>query len=296
MTTHRIIIDTDIGDDVDDLLAVALATREPDLELAGITTVFRNTLLRAKMARFFLHSFSETPDIPVHAGSGSPLRQSADLEEIPCQYTPDMDDCHPDSTDAVGFLAETLKHEKLSVVCIGPLTNIALLVRDHPDVIQNLERLVIMGGCYYRHATEWNIVCDPEAADIVFTSGIPIRAVGLDVTTRCRVTQAQLDAIDSSSPKNAFLLQACRAWKEASSHLPILHDPLTVYSLLDRDLEFRSERIHIELEGRHTRGMTYCEPYAIWGQTVAQPNVDVARQVDSEKFVQHFLEKVFDYR
>lgn len=294
MQTKNIVIDTDIGDDVDDLLALALAVREPELKLLGITTVFRNTHLRAEMARYYLKTFTSLGDVPVHAGIGAPLVESADVSLVPNQYRPEMAEYPPDSTDAAAFLRELLAGQRITLICIGPLTNIATLVRDHPEVTGHIEELVIMAGCYRHPWNEWNIACDPEAAEIVFASGLPIRAVGLDVTTRCTISAEQLSAISENSEHNRFLLRACSDWQNESGFLPMLHDPLTVYSLLERsDLTFRSEHVSIETSGKLTRGMTVCSPSRIWGREPGHYNAEVALDLDSNRFVSDFLSTVF---
>lgn len=295
MNRRRIIIDTDIGDDVDDLLALALAIREPSLELAGITTVYRNTPARAAIAAYFLRELAGLPHIPIHAGAEQPLAGECDATELPCQYHEEMAGFAADSTDAVGFLRAQLEQAPATLVCIAPLTNIALLLEAHPEIASRIESLVIMGGCYFSHACEWNITADPEAAAVVFDSGVPIRAVGLDVTTRCSVTEAQLASIDATIPANAFLLRACRDWQQASSFLPVLHDPLTIYSLLpESDLSFQAETIRIELSGTHTRGMTWCEPHRLWGREPGSPNAEIAVDLNVSQFLEHFMNRVFN--
>lgn len=294
MARKNIVIDTDIGDDVDDVLALALAIREPELNLLGITTVFRNTYLRAEMARYYFKTFTEFGDTPVHAGIGTPLVEAADVSLVPNQYRPEMANYPPDSADAVGFLRELLSKQSVTLVCIGPLTNIATLIRDYSEVTGNIDELVIMAGCYRHPWNEWNIACDPEAAEVVFNSGLPIKAVGLDVTTRCTITAEQMAAVSKQSAHNEFLLQACADWQNESGFLPVLHDPLTVYALLERsDLTFTSEHVRIETDGKYTRGMTVCSPSRIWGRAPTRTNVEVASDLNPDRFVADFLNTVF---
>ena len=286
---YNILIDTDIGDDADDVLALALALNTPDINILGVTTVFKNTLARAQLARHFL-KLSGRDDIPVHAGLSQPLKGSVNADEIPCQHDAGMNLLTPDSCDAVSFLADRLRRQPARIICIGPLTNIATLLNNHPQVIDKIQELVIMGGSYYRHATEWNILCDPEAADLVFRSGINIRALGLDVTTRCTLSADQLALLNTGDPCCQFLYQMCKRWLAKSGHLPMLHDPLTIYSLTDRDnLRYRGETVHIELTGDHTRGMTFCEDHGIWGRSSPNPNVQAAFDIDAPVFVDYFL-------
>ncbi len=291
--TIPVIIDTDIGDDVDDLLAIAYALTQEKIEILGLTTVFKNTRARARMARYFLQ-LADLPGLPVHAGIGEPIVNKVTTTDIPCQYSEMMDDVEIDSSDAIPFLIRTLANRKVTIVCIGPLTNIATLIEKRPDLSGNIDRLVMMGGSYYRHATEWNILCDPEAAHIVFNAGIKIQALGLDVTTLCGLSQAQFDSIKPTGRVGTFLLDMCREWLGHSGFLPVLHDPLTIHSLIDSDdLNYRPERVHIELTGKYTRGMTYCEDHGLWGREAQNPNVNVACDVNGPGFVDHFLGCVF---
>ncbi len=197
----------------------------------------------------------------------------------------------------MGFLRDRLANEKVTLVCIGPLTNIATLIRKHSEVLSNINELVMMAGCYRHPWNEWNIACDPEAAEIVFTSGLPIRAVGLDVTTRCTITAEQLADVSTDCEHNRFLLRACQDWQNESGFLPMLHDPLTVYSLLKRsDLTFQSEHVRIETEGKYTRGMTVCSPSRIWDREPSHVNCEVALDLNPARFVSDFLETVFSDR
>jgi len=288
-----IIIDTDIGDDADDVLAIALALKIESIDILGITTVFKNTFARAQIAKYFL-KLTGNSHIPVHAGIGNPLVNNVQLDEIPCQFAKEYMTDEPDSVDALAFYESVLMKQKVNIVCIGPLTNIAKLINEKPHLLDNIDELIIMGGCFYRHANEWNIVCDPEAAKIVFDSGLNIKAVGLDVTTQCHLSVDYLDQIDISYQENKFLMEMCTQWFDKTGYRPILHDPLTIYALHpENELSFTDETVHIECSGEFTRGMTVCEEHGIWGRTAPKPNVKVASNINGKAFVDYYFNTVF---
>ncbi|MEH6533602.1 MAG: nucleoside hydrolase [Photobacterium frigidiphilum] len=296
----KIIIDTDIGDDADDILALAYALKCPRLELLGVTTVFKNTLQRAQMAQHLL-ALSGREDVPIHAGEGHSLKTKNAVEEKPCQFQQVMASYPVSSVSALDFYEQVLSNksasiEKVSIVAIGPLTNLAQLISQKPHLIKNIEQIVLMGGCYYRHVNEWNIVCDPEAADIVFNSGIPIVAVGLDVTTKCQFTHHHLEQakLHADTPLKQLLLDSCDAWFEHSGFTPILHDPLAIHALVNpSSIQFTAEKIQVELKGEHTRGMTVCSEDGIWGRVSDSPNAQIASNLNYEEFTHHFLNEIF---
>lgn len=294
MNKTKIIIDTDIGDDADDVLALALAVTLDEIDIVGITTVFKNTRARAQMTNYFL-SLVNRADIPVAVGERQPLNSVVDADEIPCQYILDMLSFPIPELDAQTLFKNVLTQDKVKIVCIGPLTNIAKLITTQPELLKNVDELVIMAGCFYTYMSEWNVMCDPEAADIVFKSGLNIRVLGLDVTAKCHLDQRYLDRIDLSNKKNQFLRLMCQKWFDLTGYTPILHDPLTIYALLDNDtLKFREEVVNIELKGEYTKAMTVIRgDYHIWRQQVENANALVAYDVKATDFVDTYFTKVF---
>ena len=197
--------------------------------------------------------------------------------------------------DAIEFLSSVLEHQRTTIVCIGPLTNVATLIKQRPGLVPRIDELVIMGGAYYRHVAEWNILCDPEAASIVFNSGVNIRAVGLDVTTRCRISPERLERVRTGRPLQDFLLEMCQKWFDHSGYRPILHDPLAIFALLDEsDIQYQAEKVNIECSGTFTRRVSFCEEHRMWEREVPDPNVLVAVDLDYQRFTDHFMSAVFD--
>ncbi|MGC8890137.1 MAG: nucleoside hydrolase [bacterium] len=293
--SRKVIIDTDIGDDIDDALAIALALNSSELEVIGITTVFRNTTLRTKLAKKLLDVFNRS-DIPVFKGIEKPILSDWDKSLIPPQIEAVKEDIIVDEkTSAVDFIVEKIMNsdERITLITIGPLTNIATAIIKEPRLKDRTE-IYMMGGMYSQAFPEWNIYCDPESARVVFDSGIHITMIGLDVTLKCRLDRSSLDRIYSSQNKKVrFLAELIKIWQEGDeSRYPILHDPLAVASLIRPDF-VRKENIHIKVEtrGEFTRGVTVVidSPY---GDRKNNSNVDVCIDVDSKGFIGFFLDRI----
>lgn len=162
---ERIIIDTDIGDDIDDAQAIVLALKSPEVEIVGVTTVFRNVRARAQITKHLL-GLGGRSDIPVYMGCGQPLLVDVDLERIPPQYGDELRDIDIDeSVHGVDFLIDTVNASprEITVVAIGPATNIAMALRRDERFAKNVKEIIWMGGAFYFHFRTWNAVWDPEA-------------------------------------------------------------------------------------------------------------------------------------
>lgn len=299
---EKIILDTDIGDDIDDAFALALAVRSPEIELVGVTTVFRGSAARARMAKALLRTYERT-DIPVYAGMDIPFIQELPVrpedrvnekgEFLPCQYEADMDLEQYETLHAVDYLIQRIHGApgEITLVPIGPLTNIAAAIRRAPEIVQEVKGITLMGGYFHEDIPEWNIFCDPEAARIVFTSGISIRAVGLDVTLKCRMTPEMLDRLESMDEQPANLLnRLTKRWLKATGNdAPVLHDPLTVGTLLCPDfVKFEQVPVQVGLE-KEVRARTLIREEAGPGTAV----IEAAAKVDQEAYLKFFMERVF---
>jgi purine nucleosidase/pyrimidine-specific ribonucleoside hydrolase len=304
--TIKVIIDTDIGDDIDDAYAIAYALRCPELEIVGITTVLGNAGAKARIAAHLLRE-AGMRGIPVHAGCGLPLLQPAEPDRLPNQYIPEeMADLPIASAHAVDFIIETAMNApgEIELLAIGPLTNVAMALRKEPSIASRIKRIVIMGGSYYFHFVEWNVYCDPEAADIVFRSGVPLDAVGMDVTRHCLMSEAQWNRMESGADRRevAMLLRLTERWRSGTGRKrPILHDALAVYGLHGGDgLRFEREAIQVELEGAATRGMTFNRTdrnreeqlVSSAGALAAESRVRVAIEADAARFIDSFLDRL----
>ncbi len=276
--THKIILDTDIGDDIDDALALGLILASPEVELLGVTTVFMNTAARGRQARTVL-SAAGRRDVPVSAGCGATLSLRLDVGLDPraaylAGELPNQDaSCLPeaqlppaDPRHGVDFLIDTLMAGAgdITVVTIGAMTNLAMALVKEPRLIARIPRVLAMAAAFDRQMAEWNIRCDPVAAALVLHSGVPVDLVGLDVTTQVQFRAADLAALAASpSPLCANLSRAIAAWAAHSGWAhqidgrPIMHDPLAVATLLDDGLvTWRRGRANVELQGEATYGYT----------------------------------------
>ena len=300
---ERIIIDTDIGDDIDDAFAIAFACNSPELKLEGITTVFRNAVARAKMAKILLESYGKE-DIPVYAGVDTPLiqaymnRDNDRFDEagnlIPCQYQKDiMEKYSYEKEWAPDFIINKVRENphEIILIPIGPLTNIAMAIRKAPDIVPLIKKIVLMGGFVHQEVPEWNILCDPEAAYIVYNSGANIQAVGLDVTLQCKLTLDKVKEFEKLSGKGSKILsEMMKSWfAHYQFECPVLHDPLTVGCVIDSSfVKCKKYNVEVGLVGKD-RGRTIIVPK----ETSNSAQINVAEEVDAERYLAFFQERVF---
>lgn len=258
--TKKIIIDTDIGDDIDDAFAIALAAAIPQAEIVGITTVFRNTAARAQQAQALLNAAKV--NAPVYAGERAPLKEPFHLFErdgetppelsFPCQWEKSYDT--PVREGAVGFLIDSAKRygKDLTVIAIGPLTNLARAIQKNPSEMKKTGKIICMGGSFYKYEPEWNVLCDPEAADTVYRSGIPFYAVGLDVTLQCALEADLLQAFrNSGQAVNRLLTLWLDRWFDFFGfEKSVMHDPLAVAAAYYDVCTFEKKYVRADLSGQ----------------------------------------------
>lgn len=242
-------IDTDMGGDIDDALAITLAMNAPQLDLVGISTVYMANEWREGLVRNMMKAYGR-PDIPVHRGAETPLIGRWG-DDVPEKALPN---------EAVPALIEAARSTPgLVVAAIGPLTNIALALAVAPDIAKHI-KLYIMGGMITRPHPEWNIFCDPEGARIVLESGADITLLGLDVTEQCRLDKEEsLALVAGETEKKRFLRGEMERFLTSFNFLPTLHDPLTIAAILWEDTElitYEMMDIRVETRGEFTRGVT----------------------------------------
>ena len=298
MTT--IILDTDIGTDVDDILALGLALRSPEITLAGVTVVYGDVDLRARMvAKTF--QLAGRSDIPLGRGISLPLLRQRPVfwEGHEGQGLLDGDEPTPLMPHAVSLMSEMIRTRpgEITLVPIGPLTNLAALVTMEPELVSQVQQVVMMGGAAGRgndfdlSPVEHNIRCDPEAASIVFGAGWPIRMVGLDVTMRTRLQRAHLRRLAEHADPLASALadQAGRYMDSRGRDFTYLHDPLAVATIVDPSLiQTRPMHVAVELHGALTSGATVART-----PTANLPaNAEVSHAVDDARAVELFLSRV----
>ncbi|MFC5803215.1 nucleoside hydrolase [Streptomyces formicae] len=294
-----IIIDCDPGHD--DAVAILLAAGDPAIDLLAITTVAGNQVVeKTTLNARRICTAAGITDVPIAAGCDRPLVQPLYV----------ADDVHGDSgmdgphfgeptVDAVAEHAVDLMHgiltghpEPVTLVPTAPLTNIALLLTRYPEVVPRIREIVLMGGSTERGnrtpAAEFNMYVDPEAADIVFRSGVPVTMCGLNVTHQALATPdvlARLDGLGTELGRICVELMTYfastyrRLW---GFEAPPLHDPVAVARLIDPSIvECADASVAVELRGEYTRGATVVDLHRYLDRPV---NARVAVSLDSAKF------------
>lgn len=283
----KIIFDTDLGGDIDDALALALAVNSPEIEIIGITSVYLGAMWRAGIILRMLDVF-EKKNIPVFAGAQKPLIGFWGEHTVPDSANSLENNPGISNMPACDFIAKTVnENEKVTILAIGPLTNIALAISKDPEIAKKAN-LVLMGGQIFRANPEWNIKCDPEAARIVFESNIPITMIGLDVTEKCRLDHNQISSIKAAGNKRCDLLcEMIDTFLTQFDFMPTLHDPLALAAIIWPELmEYETKTILVETKGEFTRGVTVDSV-----QNHLQ-NAKVAISVKSEEFLSKFLDRI----
>lgn len=269
MLQKKIIIDTDIGDDIDDLIALEYLAKRPDVELIGVTTVWMNSFLRARMVKKVL-SLLGKPYVPVYAGYGTPLGSfhNIHLNEIFCQaeddlskeqYSPLNQPGHEE--EAVDFIVNAARKygDQLTILGIGPLTNIAKAIEKDEEALKQVH-LHIMGGCFFRPFVEWNIECDYLAAEKVFAKASNLVAVGVDVTEKTTFSKENQGVFHlDQTPYGKYRNRCIELWQKANpSRIMTLHDPLAAMSIVEPSiLEFIPRHVHVCVDqSGFTTGLT----------------------------------------
>jgi purine nucleosidase len=291
-----IIFDTDIGDDIDDALALALALQSPELEVKAITTVLDRSPLRSRLAWKELGLFGRQ-DIPIGTGADEPL-----LDRLhpgrPRQFQvlTDADVVPGPPRHAVDLIVRTLldSPRKITLVPVGPLTNIALALKMEPRIKQKIERIVLMGGAYDMPRPEYNIYRDRIAAEIVFRSGVPITGVGLDVTMQCKLAAKDIERLRTAAPESAkFLARLIGLWQNRPDQYPTLHDPLAVAVALQPSLiETQAGSVQVETASPMLYGLTLFTPADRLPKESAPFLTLVAKQVNVARFLALFMDRL----
>lgn len=304
---QKIIIDTDPGQD--DAVAILLALGSPELEVLGITAVAGNVplALTQRNARIICE-LAGRDDIPVFAGADKPMQRKLITAEYvhgktglngPELWEPEMplQDMY-----AVDFIIKTLREQEDVVLCVlGPLTNIALALTQAPDIAVRIKEIVLMGGgCFeggnVTPAAEFNIYVDPEAAEIVFKSGVDIVVMPLDLTHTALATRPRVKAFaDLGNRTGTFTAQMLDFFerfdmeKYGSLGGP-LHDPNVVAYLIRPEIyKGRLVNVEIEVKSELTMGMTVVD---WWRVTDRKPNATYMRYVDDDAFFDLLVERL----
>ena len=309
MTPRKIIIDTDPGQD--DAAAIMLALASPELEVLGITAVAGNVplALTARNARI-VTEICGRGDVPVFAGASAPLkRKLVTAEHVHGKSGLDgvdlFEPARPlESQDAIDFIIDTLRTEPegtVTLCALGPLTNIATVFERVPGVVSRVREIVLMGGGFFEGgnitpSAEFNIYVDPEAADIVFSSGAPITIIPLDVTHKVLTTRARVERLRANGNRPSLVMADMLEFFERFDENKYgtdggpLHDPTVIAWLLDPAM-FGGRKCNVEIETHSelTLGATVVD----WWKVTDRPeNAFVAKDVDSDRFFDLFIERV----
>jgi len=286
-----ILFDTDIGSDIDDAIALAYLLKQPRCELLGVTTVTGHPEVRAELANAVCQVFG-AKEVPIHSGAAKPLLVPQRQPEVPQKTVlpryPHRNAFAPNV--AVDFLRQTIRSRpgQITLLSVGPLTNIGLVFALDPEIPSLLKQYVMMGGVYVTRpagygVVEWNAIGDPHATAIVFAGNAPgTRCIGLDVTTRCRVPADECRRRFSKGPLKIVGEMA----EEWFKHRPEItfHDPLAAACVFEPGLcTWQAGQVEIELHSERLLGMTHFNPNA-----PTKPH-QVATDVKSEAFFEHYF-------
>ena len=293
-----IILDVDPGHD--DAVALMMACGVPELDLRAVTTVAGNATLEntTRNALRILSLIGHT-DVPVAAGAARPLerdlRTAGDIHGESGLDGPEIPDptFEPDERSAVELIADTVREstEPVTLVPVGPLTNIAEFLRQHPGLKENIARISLMGGSVglgnTTPAAEFNIYVDPEAAREVFGSGLPITMSGLDVTHQAGAGPEERERLRSLGRVGEVVAELLEFFAGTYKNVfgfdsPPLHDPVAVAAVFRPELlKTRPMRVDVECGSDLTRGETVCDYY---GVTDKEPNTKVGVELDRDGF------------
>src|SRR2546425_2575054 len=309
----RVIIDQDGG--IDDALALILALRSLELDVAAITAVSGNvTVEQATLNGLRVVELLNRGDVPVARGIANPLvrdpvratsfhgRDGLGDSNLP------LSRIRPAEKNALDTISEELavsKRRELTIICTGPLTNIAALLTSFPESAKMIKELVIMGGAYgvtehgvgnVTPVAEFNIYADPEAAKIVFESGVPLEAVGLDVTMipKNQLTLREYAGIKKSKGRVASFAAKILNKNIHKHGIFALHDPMTVATKVKPSLfEFAGYKVQVETRGEISAGMTVADKRDWLPENKMQgEKMMICKSVDSRGFKQLFLDRL----
>jgi purine nucleosidase len=288
---EKVIIDTDIGDDIDDAFAVALALGSPELQILGITTTFGDTEARAKLLDRFLAESGRT-EIPVAAGAPSPPKSNFTQR----RYAENNHFAKPSHPEAVNFLLDQIRRNpgQITLIAIGPLMNVGAAIDKDPATFRKLKRVILMGGSIRRGygdlgfgpphppEPEWNILNDIPSAQKLFAAGVPLFVMPLDAT------QLKLDEV-----KRAFLFsqgtpitdQLTLLYHQWGQETPTLYDPMTIAFLVNPALcPVQSMRIRVD-----EKGFTRPDPGL---PSAPNPNAQVCLDSNPDAFFRFLLPRL----
>ena len=296
-----VIMDVDTG--IDDAVALILAMSSPQIDLKGVTVVAGNQIIEKTLHNTLsVVDYFGNGNIPVAKGAAKPLVKELYYDAathgesgLGTAVLP-QPKIVPHRLDAVDFIRETLENseEKITLVPVGPLTNIALLLMCYPHVKEKIDKIVMMGGGAFEGnmnaVCEFNLFVDPEAAQVVFDSGVDIVMCGLDITMKSYTTMEDILRIKATgTDAGAFCAEAFGVYYDRyvnNSRLPgcAVHDAVAVTYLLHPEwIQTKRANVKVDIDGRETYGQTVCDFRS--DRNKALDNATVCLDIDREKFI-----------
>lgn len=292
----KILLDTDIGTDVDDAVCLAYLLSHPECELLGITTVTGEADKRASLVSVMCKEAGK--DIPIYPGADRPMRgvqrqaiaqQAAALPRWPHQTD------FPQG-QAVDFLADTIRSHpgEVTLLTIGPLTNVGILFSEHPDVAELLAGLVMMGGNFDETGSEagrieWNIACDPAASEVTYKAAVRLhRSLGLNVTQKVMMSADEVRR-RYTAPLLRPVLDMAEIWFAGFYPFITYHDPLAAATIFEPDL-CSYQQGTVTLDNTDKPGKTILQPGG------PEAPHQVAMTVDVDRYFEHFFNTVNEHK
>lgn len=298
----KVIIDTDPGHD--DAMALMLACASPELEVLAVTTVAGNSTIEntTRNARYILNAIGRA-QVPVFSGAARPLKRdliqavvhgASGLEGIDPQNDPQL------TGDAAAQIARLVQENpgEITIIALGPLTNIAQAIQQNPNAMRQVKQIVSMGGAITvpgnkNRVAEFNVFVDPEAADIVLQfKDVPKTLVPLDACNHVQMSTADFERI-TNVPLQQLLLKMLKPYmanlqKDAAAEGALMYDPLTVFFLLQPEsCQTTQMNVQVETRGELTRGMTVADLRPVTDGLA--PNVSIVTNIVSDDFVERFV-------
>jgi ribosylpyrimidine nucleosidase len=298
MERRKIILDCDPGHD--DAVAIMMAAKHPKIDLLGVSAVAGNQTLE-KTTRNALNVCQHLGlDVPVYAGMSLPMvRQQIIADDIHGETGLDGPEFEPlkkknEEKHSVDFIIETVmqSNDDITIVLVGPLSNLAMAMRLEPKIVPKIQEIVIMGGGYQlgnvTPSAEFNILADAEAAYVVFTSGVPVVMMGLDITNQVQCVPKTVERMDKIGNKASKLFADMMGFVMKTQNQVFglegspLHDPTCIAWLIDPScIELMEMHTEIELRSEKCYGRTICDYFKVTGN---KPNSKVAVAIDHDKF------------
>ena len=289
-----VILDTDIGSDIDDAVCLAYLLRQPRCELLGVTTATGNVVQRAALAAEVCRAAGRD-DVPIHAGAPGPLLMGPGQPHVP-QYEaiaarPHRSDFAPNT--AIEFLRKSIRERpgQITLLAIGPMTNLGLLFAADPEIPSLLKEVVLMCGVFTAGnghgpgAREWNALSDPAATAITYRARPPrFTSIGLEVTTKCRRCADECRArFAAAGGPLARVAEMAEVWFRGAKVITF-HDPLAGAVIFEPELcRYEEGLVEVETASPKLAGLT------LWDPRAAEKPHRVAVDVDPERFFEHYF-------